>query len=63
MTVPRTPMLIAQALDSFVRIDYQDFRKLSSGAQVMAARGGSWLCPKVEFLVPGEDGLILSGTK
>lgn len=56
-------MLVAQALESLVRIDSQDFRKLSAGAQVMVARGGSWLCPKVEFLVPAEDRLILSGTK
>lgn len=61
--VPRTSTLIAQTLGCFVRIDSQNFRKQAAGAQVTAARGGSWLRPKVQFLVQGDDGFILPGTK
>ena len=61
--VPRTSTLIAQTLGCFARIDSQNFRKQAAGAQVTAARGGSWLRPKVQFLVQGDDGFILPGTK
>lgn len=45
-----------QALESVVAKDFPNFRKLSAGIQLMAAaKGGSWLCPKVEFFVQGED--------
>lgn len=50
------PPWAAGTLGSVVSKDSQDLRKLSAGAQLMAAaRGGSWLCPKVEFQVQGED--------
>lgn len=56
-------MLIAHSVGCLVRIDSQDFGKQSAGARVMTAGGGSWLRPKVEFLIQGEDGFILPGSE
>lgn len=58
------PPGVAGTLGSVISRDSQDSRKLSAGAQLMAAAGGgSWLCPEVEFHVRGNYIFILSGTK